>query len=78
MSCPLYIHVCLCDNLVSGFLFQEGAAMKIAFQFQCLTWKLERALRNFPYDQLEISEEVQEQVQIAYLEFSEERLKAFC
>ncbi|KAL8120756.1 U-box domain-containing protein 11-like [Apium graveolens] len=42
----------------------EGAAKKIAFQFQCLTWKLERALRNFPYDQLEISEEVREQVDL--------------
>ncbi|KAK1390052.1 RING-type E3 ubiquitin transferase [Heracleum sosnowskyi] len=42
----------------------EGAAKKIAFQFQCLTWKLERALTNFPYDQLEISEEVKEQVDL--------------
>ncbi|KAK1380816.1 RING-type E3 ubiquitin transferase [Heracleum sosnowskyi] len=42
----------------------EGAAKKIAFQFQCLTWKLERTLKNFPYDQLEISEEVQEQVDL--------------
>ena len=50
---------------------QDGAAKKIAFQFQCLTWKLERALRSFPYDQLEISEEVQEQVQIVHLDMLE-------
>lgn len=35
---------------------------KIVFQFQCVTWKLEKALANLPYDHFEISEEVQEQV----------------
>lgn len=42
----------------------EGAAKKIAFQFQFLTWKLETALRNLSYDQFDISEEVQEQVNL--------------
>ncbi|KAL8112243.1 U-box domain-containing protein 11-like isoform X2 [Apium graveolens] len=42
----------------------EGSAKKIAFQFQCLTWKLETALRNLSYDQLDVSEEVQEQVNL--------------
>ncbi|XP_015882393.3 U-box domain-containing protein 11 [Ziziphus jujuba] len=42
----------------------EGASKKIAFQFQCVTWKLEKALGNLPYDHYEISEEVQEQVDL--------------
>ncbi|XP_057477220.1 U-box domain-containing protein 11-like [Actinidia eriantha] len=37
---------------------------KIAFQFQCVTWKLEKALGNLAYDQFDISEEVQEQVDL--------------
>ncbi|KAJ4709775.1 RING-type E3 ubiquitin transferase [Melia azedarach] len=40
----------------------DGAAKKISFQFQCVTWKLEKALGNVPYDHFDISEEVQEQV----------------
>lgn len=40
----------------------DGAVKKIVFQFQCVTWKLEKALANLPYDHFEISEEVQEQV----------------
>ncbi|KAL4574423.1 hypothetical protein LXL04_021255 [Taraxacum kok-saghyz] len=43
---------------------REGSAKKIAFQFQCVTWKLEKALANIPYDDFEISEEVQEQVEL--------------
>ncbi|KAI4386501.1 hypothetical protein MLD38_004429 [Melastoma candidum] len=42
----------------------EGAAKKITFQFQCVTWKLEKALGSIPYEQLDISEEVQEQVDL--------------
>lgn len=42
----------------------DGAAQKIAFQFQCVTWKLEKALANLPYDHFDISEEVQEQVDL--------------
>ncbi|KAJ9135800.1 hypothetical protein P3X46_032936 [Hevea brasiliensis] len=40
----------------------DGATKKIAFQFQCVTWKLEKALANIPFDQFDISEEVYEQV----------------
>ncbi|XP_031255812.1 U-box domain-containing protein 11-like [Pistacia vera] len=40
----------------------DVAAKKISFQFQCVTWKLEKALGNIPYDRFDISEEVQEQV----------------
>ncbi|KAK4785579.1 hypothetical protein SAY86_002268 [Trapa natans] len=40
----------------------EGGGKKIAFQFQCVTWKLEKALGKLPYDQFVVSEEVQEQV----------------
>lgn len=40
----------------------DGAVKKIVFQFQCVTWKLEKALANLPYDHFEISEEVQEQI----------------
>ncbi|GMH02042.1 hypothetical protein Nepgr_003881 [Nepenthes gracilis] len=43
---------------------KDGAAKKIAFQFQCVTWKLEKALCNIPYDQFGISQEVQEQVEL--------------
>ncbi|KAK4400022.1 U-box domain-containing protein 10 [Sesamum angolense] len=40
------------------------ATKKIYFQFQCVTWKLEKALTNLPYDDFDISEEVQEQVEL--------------
>ncbi|CAK9157551.1 unnamed protein product [Ilex paraguariensis] len=42
----------------------DGAAKKITFQFQCVTWKLEKALGNLPHDHFNISEEVQEQVEL--------------
>ncbi|THF98820.1 hypothetical protein TEA_001752 [Camellia sinensis var. sinensis] len=42
----------------------DGSAKKIAFQFQCVTWKLENTLGNLAYDQFDISEEVQEQVEL--------------
>ncbi|CAM8950715.1 unnamed protein product [Rhodiola kirilowii] len=42
----------------------DGARKKIAFQFQCVTWKLDKALSNVPYDKFEISEEVREQVEL--------------
>ncbi|KAM7463466.1 hypothetical protein LguiA_031587 [Lonicera macranthoides] len=41
-----------------------GAAKNITFQFQCVTWTLEKALGNIPYDHFDISEEVQEQVDL--------------
>lgn len=47
-----------------NFWIKDGAAKKIAFQFQCVTLKLEKALANLPYDQFDISEEVQEQVRL--------------
>lgn len=40
----------------------DGAAKRISFQFQCVTWKLEKSLAKIPFDQFQISEEVQEQV----------------
>lgn len=43
---------------------KEEVAKKILFQFQCVTWKLEKALGNLPYDRFDISEEVQEQVSL--------------
>lgn len=48
-------------NSASAF---EGEAKKIAFQFQCVTWYLEKALRSLPYHEFDISEEVQEQVEL--------------
>ncbi|GMN38727.1 hypothetical protein TIFTF001_007949 [Ficus carica] len=42
----------------------DEAAKKITFQFQCVTWKLEKALANFPFEHFDISEEVQEQVDL--------------
>lgn len=47
-------------------ILKEEVAKKILFQFQCVTWKLEKALGNLPYDRLDISEEVQEQVGIGF------------
>ncbi|KAL9241942.1 hypothetical protein vseg_015994 [Gypsophila vaccaria] len=42
----------------------DGASKRLAFQFQCVTWKLEKALENIPYEQFGVSEEVQEQVEL--------------
>ncbi|KAF5727717.1 U-box domain-containing protein 11-like [Tripterygium wilfordii] len=42
----------------------DGAGKRIAFQFQCVTSKLEKALGNIPYEHFDVSEEVQEQVQL--------------
>ncbi|XP_010427916.1 PREDICTED: U-box domain-containing protein 10 [Camelina sativa] len=46
----------------------DGAAKRISFQFQCVTWKLEKALGNLPYDRYDISDEVREQVELARLQ----------
>ncbi|GLT91935.1 hypothetical protein SLE2022_097960 [Rubroshorea leprosula] len=40
----------------------DGPAKRISFQFQCVAWKLEKALGKIPYEYFDISEEVQEQV----------------
>lgn len=53
------------NNFNSNFappVLTDEASKKIAFHFQCSTWKLEKALGEIPYDQFEISEEVEEQV----------------
>lgn len=42
----------------------DEAAKKIIFQFQRVTWKLEKLLSSLPYDDLDISEEVKEQVDL--------------
>ncbi|CAN4081084.1 unnamed protein product [Withania somnifera] len=42
----------------------DAATKKIVFQFQCVTWKLMKSLGSLPYDQFDISEEVQEQVEL--------------
>ncbi|KAK9052219.1 hypothetical protein SSX86_028847 [Deinandra increscens subsp. villosa] len=42
----------------------DGTANQIAFQFHCVTWKLEKALSSLPYDHFDISEEVKEQVDL--------------
>ncbi|OMO60576.1 Armadillo [Corchorus capsularis] len=57
----------------------DGAAKRISFQFQCVTWKLEKALGKIPYDQFQISEEVQEQVSLvrAQLRRATERYGSF-
>lgn len=52
----------LCLNLFVNL--KDEASKKIAFHFQCSTWKLEKALGEIPYDQFEISEEVEEQVRL--------------
>lgn len=57
----IYLKLYLSETLYVLTL-KEEVAKKILFQFQCVTWKLEKALGNLPYDCFDISEEVQEQV----------------
>ncbi|KAG8382788.1 hypothetical protein BUALT_Bualt05G0113700 [Buddleja alternifolia] len=52
------------NNFECSKISSDGATKKIFFQFQCVTWKLEKALANLPYDDFDISEEVQEQVEL--------------
>ncbi|CAI9768116.1 unnamed protein product [Fraxinus pennsylvanica] len=52
------------NNFDNSKISSDGAAKKISFQFQCVTWKLEKVLANLPYDHFDISEEVQEQVEL--------------
>ncbi|KAL0372699.1 UNVERIFIED_CONTAM: U-box domain-containing protein 11 [Sesamum calycinum] len=52
------------NNFDGSKISSDGATKKIYFQFQCVTWKLEKALTNLPYDDIDISEEVQEQVEL--------------
>ncbi|XP_023879369.1 U-box domain-containing protein 11 [Quercus suber] len=42
----------------------DGTTRRIASLFQSVTWKLEKALSSIPYDHFDISEEVQEQVEL--------------
>ncbi|KAF8378649.1 hypothetical protein HHK36_029998 [Tetracentron sinense] len=46
----------------------DVAGKKTAFHFQCVTWQLERALGNLPYDHFDISDEVREQVELVRLQ----------
>ncbi|KAL3631387.1 U-box domain-containing protein 11 [Castilleja foliolosa] len=52
------------NNSESSKFCSDGATNKIIFQFQCVTWKLEKALSNLPYGDFDISEEVQEQIDL--------------
>ncbi|PHT47955.1 U-box domain-containing protein 10 [Capsicum baccatum] len=56
-------------------ILDDVARKKIVFQFQCVTWKLVKSLGSLPYDQFDISEEVQEQVELirAQLKRAKER-----
>nr|GEV30421.1 U-box domain-containing protein 11-like [Tanacetum cinerariifolium] len=54
----------VCAGSFDHNMSSDGAAQKIALQFQLVTWKLEKALANLPYDQFDISEEVKEQVDL--------------
>ncbi|KAM3693524.1 hypothetical protein ACB094_08G173100 [Castanea mollissima] len=48
----------------SSVSFMDGATRRITSLFQSVTWKLEKALSSIPYDHFDISEEVQEQVEL--------------
>lgn len=50
------------NSLSLSLWFKYGSMKRLLFQFQCVTWKLEKALAGLPYDDFEISEEVLEQV----------------
>ncbi|XP_010259497.1 PREDICTED: U-box domain-containing protein 11-like [Nelumbo nucifera] len=39
-------------------------AKEISLRFQCITWQLDKALGNIPYDHFNVSEEVWEQVEL--------------
>ncbi|KAI3467004.1 hypothetical protein Pfo_023667 [Paulownia fortunei] len=52
------------NNFDNSKFSSDAATKKIFFQFQCVTWKLEKALADLPYDDFDISEEVQEQVEL--------------
>ncbi|XP_022877006.1 U-box domain-containing protein 11-like [Olea europaea var. sylvestris] len=52
------------NNFDNSKISSDGAVKKISFQFQCVTWKLEKVLADLPYDHFDISEEVQEQVEL--------------
>ncbi|VFQ66536.1 unnamed protein product [Cuscuta campestris] len=55
----------LCSaNDIDSKISSDGVIKKIHFQFQCVTWKLEKSLENLPYDHLDISEEVTEQIHL--------------
>ncbi|XP_058088046.1 U-box domain-containing protein 11-like [Magnolia sinica] len=45
-------------------IVHDSARKRIAFQFQYVTWQLERVLGNLPYDHFDISDEVREQVEL--------------
>lgn len=51
-------------NNVDSKISSDGMTKKIHFQFQCVTWKLEKSLENLPFDHLDISEEVTEQIHL--------------
>ncbi|XP_073146870.1 U-box domain-containing protein 11-like [Henckelia pumila] len=52
------------NNFDSSQISADGAMKKISFQFQCVTWTLEKGLANLPYGDFDISEEVYEQVEL--------------
>ncbi|KAK6146798.1 hypothetical protein DH2020_020667 [Rehmannia glutinosa] len=52
------------NNFDNSKISSDGPTKKLFFQFQCVTWKLEKALTNLPYGDFDISEEVQEQVEL--------------
>nr|DAD32018.1 TPA_asm: hypothetical protein HUJ06_010869 [Nelumbo nucifera] len=42
----------------------DADAKKISLKFQCITWQLEKALEDIPFDHFDISDEVREQVEL--------------
>ncbi|XP_073055189.1 U-box domain-containing protein 11-like isoform X1 [Primulina eburnea] len=52
------------NNFDNSSISSDGAMKKISFQFQCVTWTLEKGLANLPYGAFDISEEVYEQVEV--------------
>ncbi|KAL8463572.1 hypothetical protein ACS0TY_034287 [Phlomoides rotata] len=56
--------VAAANNFDNSVVSSDDASKKIFFQFQCVTYKLEKALANLPYNDFDISEEVQEQVEL--------------
>lgn len=49
------------NNSLTGI---DDAGKRLMFEFQCLTWNLEKTLGSLPYDYFDISDEVREQVEL--------------
>lgn len=61
--CKFHMYkLCCPPHYPSCYIVKDTEGKNIAVQFQYVTWLLEKALAELPYEYFEISDEVQEQV----------------